>query len=701
MNTLRRSSRTLLALSLLAPLSSPASASELPEFITTKPGAFSGFSRYDPVTVPLQSVGYPPVTWTIVNGALPPGLGLSSAGVVSGAPSNPGAFSVTFKAVDSEGQSGTRTYSNSVYAVPKPKPIDIPYTLTAIYMPKPSWPSHQWGDIRMVNEKNQIKATFGQRRPLLGYYRGDSPEVLDWQIKMAVDRGITNFMFLDAWIDGFGPTYDTSRQAFFNARYRNSMTFGALFGSCGTPTDTAAARQACFLNTVVPWYVANYFNQPNYLRVGGKPVIQLLSHRQAFGTIDPPSVKAVLDAADLYIAAHTPYSGAYWITCESAPPTQAPPNVVFGPLQAAGFKAVSPYYVLPYLWPAGGWGVFPIVLDNPPDANQVWPTGLPYADAAQEAAGIHAQAFAESAATGVKFITAIAPDFDSRSIYWETHHLYFSGQTHTLYWGLLSAVRNQVDANPDALAVSSNTGKPLVGLGPWNEQLESSTVEPGHSTFQRTGGGNGDPFFMASAAAKVFGGPASYDSYAPGDYSRGFPVKNDWTFSSATGAGLDEWNSMASAGLSIGQGDVLLVDAPGGVVLNTPTFVPTSSYQRIKLLVRVDQGAERLAELLVHTRSSDYSDAAHLFETPEEPGHQFFNILMGVWAPNYTTVDGFRLYTFEVGAVPSQWRGKLKYLELRFEPCQQPHPDVPPELWCPADTPLTPVRYAIKRVWLE
>src|SRR6185295_10085515 len=83
----------------------------------------------------------------------------------------------------------TRAVDAGVYPVPEPKPNDIPYTLSAIYMPKPSWPSFAWGFLRLNNERNAVKHTKGQRMPLLGYYQGDSPEVLDWQIKMAVDRG--------------------------------------------------------------------------------------------------------------------------------------------------------------------------------------------------------------------------------------------------------------------------------------------------------------------------------------------------------------------------------------------------------------------------------------------------------------------------------------------------------------------------------
>ena len=45
--------------------------------------------------------GTPPYTWSVASGALPSGLSLSSAGVVSGTPTASGTFSVTLKVTDS------------------------------------------------------------------------------------------------------------------------------------------------------------------------------------------------------------------------------------------------------------------------------------------------------------------------------------------------------------------------------------------------------------------------------------------------------------------------------------------------------------------------------------------------------------------------------------------------------------------------
>lgn len=409
--------------------------------------------------------------------------------------------------------------------------------------------------------------------------------------------------------------------------------------------------------------------------------MQFLTAPYSLGVHEPAALRAVLAAADAYIEAHTPYKGAYWVTGDVG----LPAPVDFSYVRDAGFAAVSPYYVLPFLWPDGGWPVFP--LPNPdPGGNAAWPIGRPYAEVVQTSIGRHAQGFAQSVQTGVKFITAVAPDVDSRMIYWAPQHLYFSGQNHVDYWTMLADVRGMADATPSAWAISSNTGKPLVGLGPWNEQGESSTVEPGYSTFQRPGGGNGDPFFMASAAAKVFGGPEQYDSYLPGDHGRGFPAKSDWTFSYATGAGLDEWANMATCGLSLNANDELVLTGVNGAVINTPTFVPTAAFARVKVLVRVDEGAERLQFLDLHTKASDYSPTAHEFGAPEEPGRQFFGPLYRIGAAQWTPFRGYRLYTFEVAQAPQLWQGTLKFLEVRFVTFAGS---------------AGPTRFAVKRIRLE
>ncbi len=47
--------------------------------------------------------GQPPYTWVVLGGALPPGLGLNSAGTISGTPTTPGLATFTARATDSAG----------------------------------------------------------------------------------------------------------------------------------------------------------------------------------------------------------------------------------------------------------------------------------------------------------------------------------------------------------------------------------------------------------------------------------------------------------------------------------------------------------------------------------------------------------------------------------------------------------------------
>jgi hypothetical protein len=55
--------------------------------------------------------GTPPYTWTILSGSLPPGLTLSSSGVISGTPTGAGTYSFTVKVTDSASGSATANLS--------------------------------------------------------------------------------------------------------------------------------------------------------------------------------------------------------------------------------------------------------------------------------------------------------------------------------------------------------------------------------------------------------------------------------------------------------------------------------------------------------------------------------------------------------------------------------------------------------------
>jgi len=66
--------------------------------------------------------GSAPVTFAVIGGALPPGLNLSSAGLVNGIPTTPGGFNFTITATDAASLSSSQAFSLQAYAPIPPPP---------------------------------------------------------------------------------------------------------------------------------------------------------------------------------------------------------------------------------------------------------------------------------------------------------------------------------------------------------------------------------------------------------------------------------------------------------------------------------------------------------------------------------------------------------------------------------------------------
>src|SRR5208282_4966374 len=73
-------------------------------------------------SVQLQASGGKPGadTWSIISGALPPGINLGSSGLVSGTAGTPGSYPVTIQAADtaSPQNTGTQSYTLNVSVTP-------------------------------------------------------------------------------------------------------------------------------------------------------------------------------------------------------------------------------------------------------------------------------------------------------------------------------------------------------------------------------------------------------------------------------------------------------------------------------------------------------------------------------------------------------------------------------------------------------
>jgi Glycosyltransferase WbsX len=137
-----------------------------------------------------------------------------------------------------------------------------------------------WGyNSRGGNEWHPI-VDYPERMPILGYYDERNPEVADWEIKFAVEHGIS--FFVDCWFrskDNIGkPAKDTLgywiNEALPNAKYKDFIKFALLWEN-GNNITTGISSESDLLNNLMPYWINNYFKRDNYLKFDNKPVFIL------------------------------------------------------------------------------------------------------------------------------------------------------------------------------------------------------------------------------------------------------------------------------------------------------------------------------------------------------------------------------------------------------------------------------------------
>jgi len=142
--------------------------------------------------------------------------------------------------------------------VPTPKPIRGGYEVGVYYFP--GWQAAaSWRPI----------LGFPERKPLLGWYREGDPEVADWQIKWAVEHGITFFAYDWYWVKGATSLMHALHDGYFKAKYRRHLKFCLLWANHNPP---GTSSEEDLLN-VTKFWIENYFRLPEYLTIDGKPVV--------------------------------------------------------------------------------------------------------------------------------------------------------------------------------------------------------------------------------------------------------------------------------------------------------------------------------------------------------------------------------------------------------------------------------------------
>ncbi|MBQ7111351.1 MAG: glycoside hydrolase family 99-like domain-containing protein [Thermoguttaceae bacterium] len=142
--------------------------------------------------------------------------------------------------------------------VPEPRPVKSEYEIGAYYFP--GWSRRSGWD--------KVDATAPIRRPLLGYYDESNPEVVDWQIKWAVENGI-QFFFVDWYWSAGRISLDHWVKAFYQAKYKKYLKWAVMWANHNGPgTHSEADWRA-----VTQFWLDNYFKTPEYYQIDGKPVV--------------------------------------------------------------------------------------------------------------------------------------------------------------------------------------------------------------------------------------------------------------------------------------------------------------------------------------------------------------------------------------------------------------------------------------------
>jgi len=149
--------------------------------------------------------------------------------------------------------------------VPEPRPVKSAVEITAIYYP---------GTDRMA-EWNMVEQTRPQIKPLLGWYDEGNPEAIDWQIKWAVEHGISSFCVDWYWCRGV-QRFDHWVTGYYKARHRRYLKWYMNWCNHNDPGAHSTSDQIA----VTKWWIDNFFKTPEYYKdETGRPLVVLWEWR--------------------------------------------------------------------------------------------------------------------------------------------------------------------------------------------------------------------------------------------------------------------------------------------------------------------------------------------------------------------------------------------------------------------------------------
>jgi hypothetical protein len=417
--------------------------------------------------------------------------------------------------------------------VPEPHPVSSDLAVGAYYFP--GWPAaSNWRPL----------LNFPERRPVLGYYREGDPEVMDWQIKWAVEHGISFFAFDWYWVQGATMLTHGLDGAFLHARYRRFMNFCLLWANHNPPHTSSEAD----LLAVTDYWIDHYFREPNYLRVDGRPMVIIFAPDRLTEDMGSEAVAAAFEKMRARSRARG-LPGLYLAACAA-------------PAQDAGRRLAREGYdaITGYTYPAAGAGDRLVA---------------PYAQMARGFENIWNWFLKEGS---LPYLIPIAPGWDSRPWAGDTA-LVRTGNTPPEFEKMCRQARRRAESNARAVR--------MVIIEAWNEWGEGAYIEP-HAQYG---------FGYLDAVRRAFtSAPAAHADVVPSDVGRGpydveFPLpQTAWEFDRP--GDLEGWSSSMQM-TDVRQAEGALVarsTGPDPAFFGPPTEIDANRLRRVRLRLRVTAG---------------------------------------------------------------------------------------------------------------